>query len=292
MKSMTGFGSHLSGTDEFQIESTVRALNSRYLEVRFLMPVQFNPFESEMRSLVQNYFERGRVDLILKRKVGSKTLTHKSVVRSEVAKIWIESYKKLGEDLKLKAEPSLDMISRLPDVITMEENMEIDSSEKKILLEALKSALEACDKEREREGSGLQKIMLSLLEELEAQVMVFGKLREAANKEIRKNMQDKIEALGLKKLEQEPRYMQEVAMMVEKSDISEEISRLGEHVKAMKDLVGATKSQGKKLDFYTQELLREINTIGSKSQVAKLTQSVVEAKAIVERIREQAQNIE
>jgi uncharacterized protein (TIGR00255 family) len=298
MKSMTGFGTSLLGSnddgdsEDFQIESTVRALNSRYLEIRFQMPTQYNPFESQLKTIVQEYFERGRVDLIIKRKFGARTVTHKTIVKSEMARLWIESYKKLGSELKLLAEPSLEMISRLPEVITIEEKMDVGSKEKKILLDVVRKALESCDGEREREGESLKKEFLDLLKQLDAQVATFSKLRESANKEIRKNMHEKIERMGFKNLEKEPRFIQEVALMIEKSDISEEISRLGEHTKAIRALVNGTKSQGKKLDFYTQELLREINTIGSKSQVAKLTQSVVEAKACVERMREQAQNVE
>lgn len=293
MKSMTGFGIHLNGTEDLQIESTVRALNSRYLEVRFQMPSQYNQFESQLKILVQEYFERGRVDLTIKRKFGSEAVTHKTIVKPEVARLWIESYKRLGSELRLLADPSLEMVSRLPEVITIEEKMEVDSKEKKTLFESLEKALKACDGERLREGESLKKEFLNLLRELEIQVGVFAKLREEANKEIRKSMLEKIERMGFRDLSgKDPRFLQEVALIIEKSDITEEIHRLGEHIKAMKQLVGGTKSQGKKLDFYTQELLREINTIGSKSQVAKLTKAVVDAKAIVERMREQAQNVE
>ena len=88
------------------------------------------------------------------------------------------------------------------------------------------------------------------------------------------------------------RLMQEIVLQLEKSDINEELQRLQEHIKNYKKLLVSASSEGKKMDFYTQELLREVNTIGSKSQVAKLTQAVVEAKTMIERLREQVQNIE
>ncbi|MCB0371178.1 MAG: DUF1732 domain-containing protein, partial [Bdellovibrionales bacterium] len=95
-----------------------------------------------------------------------------------------------------------------------------------------------------------------------------------------------------KDLAEDPKMQQEIFFIAEKADISEEIQRLEEHLKNYKDLLLSKKSEGKKIDFYTQELLREINTIGSKSQSSKITQHVVEAKGLIEKLREQAQNIE
>jgi uncharacterized protein (TIGR00255 family) len=301
MKSMTGFGislfspseshSEKSGED-LHLEVIIRALNGRYLEMRFAMPAQYNAFETQMKSVVQEFFERGRIDITIKRKFGSRAVTHKTIVKTEMAKLWLESYKKLGAELGLSSEPNLEMISRLPEVIGIEEKMDVGSFEKKALLEVLKKALEACNGERDREGESLRVEFLKLLKELDQEVSTFERLRESANREIKKSMLEKIERMGFKDLQKEPRFAGEVALLIDKSDISEEITRLSEHIKNIRGLVMGAKSQGKKLDFYTQELLREINTIGSKSQVAKLTQSVVEAKAIVERMREQAQNVE
>ena len=127
----------------------------------------------------------------------------------------------------------------------------------------------------------------------------FKKVRErrqfgvnVANKELEKRLQGRWESMKFPGAIDPQRISQEIVIQVDKADISEEISRLKEHLRSMKALLTSSEGQGKKMDFYSQELLREVNTIGSKSQVARLTQAVVDAKAIIERVREQVQNVE
>ncbi len=127
---------------------------------------------------------------------------------------------------------------------------------------------------------------------MEKHIKVISGLREDANQLLQEKFEQKIRA-RLKGNEIDPaRLSQEIVIQLEKADINEELSRLSEHIKNYRQLVSSSQGEGKKLDFYTQELLREVNTIGSKSQVAKITQSVVEAKTVIERLREQVQNVQ
>lgn len=303
MKSMTGFGaSQFTFKDgiskdtglasEIEIEVTVKSLNGRFLEIRSHLPNQYVSLESDLRTLIQQYFSRGRIDLVVRRRHGSRNASHRAVVQTDLARLWIESYKKLGSELKLLAEPSLDMVARLPEVITFEENLDISGKEKKMVLVAVEKALTRCESERNREGAFLQKELLKIVDELSETASTIMALRKKANSDLKNTYQEKVQELGFSNIKDNPRFIQEIALLVEKHDIAEELTRLKEHLNVFKKLLSSNEVLGKKLDFYTQELLREINTIGSKSQVAKLTQAVVNAKGHVERLKEQVQNIE
>src|SRR5690606_20882053 len=127
---------------------------------------------------------------------------------------------------------------------------------------------------------------------LEKQVKVISQMRESANAQLQERYETKVKA-RMKGTEIDPaRLAQEIVIQLERADINEELSRLQEHIKNYRQLIQSKDAEGKKLDFYTQELLREVNTIGSKSQVAKITSAVVEAKTLIERLREQVQNVQ
>ena len=150
----------------------------------------------------------------------------------------------------------------------------------------------ACVKERKREGVSLKKDLLGLLGELKEKTDEMQSWQTQVRAILLERMKKRLEGVE-KDLGLDPqRVAQEAALLADKADIAEELSRLDEHIKQCRALVSGSESVGKKLDFYCQELLREVNTVGSKSQVSQLTQIVVDAKAIVERFREQVQNVE
>lgn len=292
MDSMTGYGSaQTDSEDGVHIEVAVKSLNGRFLEPRFQLPHQYNPFENELKTVLQKYFIRGRIEIFIRRKQTGAS-HFKTVVKAEIAKLWVEGYKKLGSELKLLAEPNLDMVVRLPDVISFEEKMEVSAREKKYLFETLEQACKGCQQERRREGDMIKTELLSLTKDIEKKLDGVYKLRKQGNDALKKSLLKRLADLGFSNAQNDPRFIQEAALLVEKYDITEEVVRLREHVEVFRGVIKEGGAQGKKLDFYTQELLREANTIGSKSQVIKLTELVVEAKAIVERLKEQVQNVE
>jgi uncharacterized protein (TIGR00255 family) len=291
MDSMTGYGSALTDDDGLHIEVTVKSLNGRFLEPRFQLPHQYSPFENELKNVLQKYLSRGRVEIFVRRKQnGGGNL--KTIVKADIARLWVEGYKKLGSELKLLADPNLDMVVRLPDVISFEEKMEVTSKEKKLLFDAFEEACKGCKQERRREGEMIKAELLSLTKEIEKKLDGVYKLRKQGNEALKKSLLKRLADLGFSNAQNDPRFIQEAALLVEKYDITEEVVRLREHIEVFRGVIKEGGAQGKKLDFYTQELLREANTIGSKSQVIKLTELVVEAKAIVERLKEQVQNVE
>jgi uncharacterized protein (TIGR00255 family) len=317
MKSMTGFGrvsnrvsrhsSHSSqqkiqsesqSQTESEIDVSVRAVNGRYLEIRFHLPREYAGLESDFKSQLSKIFSRGTIDVYVNRAVNrSSASEHASVeVNTALASEWLAAYKDLGATLKLKGDPTLDWLSRVPDVMTVRESIELSDSEAAEAKALVKNAAEACDQERIREGQALSNELERHCAALEDLAKKIEDLKVEAISELEQRYRDRL-ATGLQKFGvgaqiDEQRIAQEIVIQLDRADISEEIQRLTEHIKAYRQLLKHSEPQGKKLDFYAQELLREVNTIGSKSHIAKLTSLVVEAKTLVERIREQVQNCE
>ncbi|QDK37419.1 YicC/YloC family endoribonuclease [Bdellovibrio sp. NC01] len=292
MKSMTGYGNARVQSKDVTIEVSIRSVNGRFLEPRFHLPREFVAFEGDLKKVLSSTLLRGTVDVFISRRVknvGGKT---QMTVNDALAKKYLTAYKHLSKELGVPFQVHLEAMARLPDVIKLEETYELFAGEEKVLKKAFADACKNCDKERVREGKALRNDLTALLVSLEKQVKAITGLREEANAQLQDKFEQKIRA-RLKGNEIDPtRLSQEIVIQLEKADINEELSRLSEHIKNYRQLVSSQQAEGKKLDFYTQELLREVNTIGSKSQVAKITQAVVEAKTLIERLREQVQNVQ
>lgn len=292
MKSMTGYGIGKSQTTLSQIEVSVRSVNGRFLETRFHLPREFVGLENDLKKVIAEHFERGTLDVFVSRKIKPTEASSNIVVNKELAKKYYQAYTALAKELKVKTQFHVETIARLPDVIKIEDGGELPAAEKKSLMSALDKACKACENERKREGQSLKNDLESVLTSLESEVEAITLVREEANQNLMQRFEQKIKAKLAGMEVDQARISQEVVIQLEKSDINEEITRLKEHLKNYRNLISESGSKGKKLDFYTQELLREVNTIGSKSSVSKLTQIVVQAKTLIERLREQVQNAE
>lgn len=296
MKSMTGFGQAKLATSVSQIEVSLRSVNGRFLETRFHLPREFVGFEADLKKIISKYFERGTLDIFVSRRIKPSALHGQVVVNKELAKHYFDAYKVIAKELKIKSQFHVETIARLPEVMKVEDAASATAAEKKALVSALDKACQACDSERKREGKSLKKDLEDNLEKLEKEITQIQNVREEVNQGLLTKFEQKIKARlgsGTSGIEIDAgRLSQEVVIQLEKADINEELSRLKEHIKNYRELYSQATSQGKKLDFYTQELLREVNTIGSKSSVSKLTHIVVEAKTLIERLREQVQNVE
>lgn len=291
---MTGFGSANFRDAKVDIEVSLKAVNSRYLEVRFHMPREYAPIESELKKMIQAHLKRGTVDIYVRRRIKEAGQEIKISTNKKLAKAWLAAYVDLEKSLKLpkKSISALDVARQAGSVFSTEEKSTLSESEEKSFLNTVKKAVQKCDKERAREGVALKKDLTAQLKELSAFADKIFKMRNQVNKGLEKRLNERIEKLGLNEKIEPARLAQEIVIMVDKSDISEEFTRLKEHIRNFSNLMKIKTPQGKKLDFYCQELLREVNTIGSKTQVAQMTNAVVEAKSTVERIREQVQNLE
>jgi len=292
MKSMTGFGISSGVSSYLDLEVSVKAVNGRYFDIRFHLPREYFPFELEMKKEVAKGVRRGTLDVFIQRCVIEDAPQVKVAVHKFLAKKWAKAFDELGKAVGIKEKVSLDTLAAVPHVLEVEGVQQITQKEKQSVFSHLKKALQLLETERKREGEALKKDLLDHLEALNELAKKMEKERAGANKELIKKLENRLEQMNLAEKIDGNRLNQEVVLLVDRADISEEILRLKEHISAFSQAVCSAKCEGKKLDFYAQELLREANTIGSKSQVSRLTQLVVDAKVRIERIREQVQNVE
>lgn len=288
---MTGFATVRKKQKNVSLEIVIRAVNGRFLEPRFHIPREVMHLEGDLRTSLQKSFRRGTVDIFLHRKI-LFSRTGALSLDEGLFEDYLKVHKDLCRKMKVKSKATAEFFLRLPEVVKFENSSELSSAEEKQVLELFHACLDACNKEKEREGQALQQHILELIKSLEVHVREMSLYRAEANEEIAKRFDQKLKSRMEGRDFDSHRLSQEIAILIEKSDINEEIQRLTEHLKHLRGHVVAEVVEGKKLDFYIQELLREVNTIGSKSQVAKLTTSVIEAKSIIEKLREQVQNVE
>lgn len=293
---MTGYGVFRSQNNDLTIEVSIRAVNGRFLEARFHLPRVYFSFESDLKKKLSDICLRGTVDIYISRKLKSNATAGRIVVNTKLAQEYLKTFKKISSDLRITDNIRLDQILKQPDVIQFEEVETVHPQEINHLKKVFDLAIKKFDSERTREGIALKKDLQKNLKDLQKHVQKIAKLRDEANKILLERFESKIKSRMPKEVagqQMDPqRLSQEVVIQLEKADINEELTRLAEHLKNFDKLIDHPVVEGKKLDFYTQELLREVNTIGSKSQVAGITEAVVEAKTLIERVREQVQNIE
>lgn len=293
---MTGYGQADIKDKSVSLTVSFKTVNGRFLDLKTHIPREYAAFESELKKKISQTLLRGTVDIYILRKSIDETQKYELVVKDSMAKMWVQEYKKLAK--KFEKDSLVDTEVDLQDIvidqrlISFQEKQQVSAKEKKLLMQAVEKALKACEKERQREGLSLKKDISGKLKQLASLSVKMKKLREQANAGLRKKLENKWKNLDVPQEIDEARLAQEVIIQVDKSDISEELTRLAEHISHMQKLLGKTGLLGKKLDFYTQELLREVNTVGSKCSLASLTELVVDAKALVEQIREQVQNIQ
>ncbi|MCB0378980.1 MAG: YicC family protein [Bdellovibrionales bacterium] len=290
MKSMTGFGrANFQGKD-LSLEVSVKTVNGRFLDVKLYAPKLYAPLEMEIRKMISNTLLRGSVEISISRKAYGDT---QSVHFNEsLAKNWLKGFNKVAKNMGLQAATDSQVLLSIPDLFKLDDASQISKKEKEVLWKVVEEAVQSCQKVRKKEGAGLKKDLHSYITDLKKRTSEIRKMREGLLGDLEEKYRQKLEKLGMPPEVEPQRLAQEVVFLIDKSDISEEIQRLDAHLDAVSSLLEQDGTLGKKLDFYAQEFLREVNTMGSKSPSAALTQIVVEAKGSVEKFREQVQNVE
>lgn len=289
---MTGFGRASLSSDGVTIEVSIKSVNGRYLEIRPHLPKKYYAFENEIIKAIKSEFQRGTCDIYIQRATSEDVEDIDFKFKTGTAKKWLAQFRKTLKELKIPDNITAQDLLHIPDFIQTQEQTQPAPKEKAALLKAVKQSLEKCVEEREREGDFLRKTCVDHINSLTATVKELQALRKTYIEGAQPKIEERLKKLLAGVDTDENRIVQEVAHLVDRTDIEEEIHRLQEHVGHVLKLLGAKDTGGKKLDFYAQELIREINTIGSKSQSAKITETVVKAKNTIEQLREQIQNIE
>jgi uncharacterized protein (TIGR00255 family) len=289
--SMTGFGSSARETDAFRATAMARSLNHRYLEINVNMPRDLTELESEIRALTQARVRRGRVDVTLRTELIDAPGRYR-VCRSSIAE-YMQAMRAISEEHGLDQTTRAVDLLLLPGVVEPRIDASTASSETRAeLLALVREALDALQSMRQAEGTRLKSDFEKHLDAIECSVAALESMSEESKAARRAQLSDKAAALREELGLDEPRLFQEIARLVERSDVNEEIVRLKSHLMQAREALGANASAGRRLDFLAQEMMREVNTIGNKALAAGMIHAVVEIKGQIERMREQAQNVE
>jgi uncharacterized protein (TIGR00255 family) len=303
IQSMTGFASARfeSGGEAFKIE--VKTLNHRFLDLKIRMPRDLAPLEQGVRTLIEAGIKRGSVDLWIERQGASKPETDAPWNESRIQRAY-ELLSGLREKFKIREELSVRDLLSFPEVLSKSQVPgEGDSGSLRVEADlglALKDTLDSLIGMKQSEGLRLKNALLLILRDLELSRERLLHQREVirgrARDKVRKRIELCFEAYptGEEKLRSliETRIAQEISHALEKLDIEEELTRFHGHVSAIRDLLEAGGQVGKRLDFLFQELNREINTLGNKSQDLEISKEVIDLKMKVEQMREQSLNLE
>ncbi len=291
MHSMTGYGRMSVERDGRQLTVELKSVNHRFLDLSFRMPRSFNFLEDSARKLIGEYLSRGHVDLF-----ATYRNTREDSRRVEVDQALLAAYMTALDDIAettgLEDDRTLSLATRLPDVLTVAEADEDQDALRALMREALTGALEQMQAMREKEGEALKSDISSRIDTLEKMTEEIEARYPETVAEYQQKLKARVEELLGGAAMDEQRLMQEVAVMADRSAIAEETVRLHSHFAQVRGFMEASEPVGRKLDFIVQELNREVNTISSKSQDVPITRLVVEAKAEIEKIREQVQNVE
>ncbi len=292
ISSMTGYGRvevH-DGTFHFTIE--IRSLNNRYLDVQVKTPRSLAAMEPRIKKNVQERFNRGRFDIMITRN-GEQEKSGRLVVNESLVSQYIGILRDLKSRYGLNGDVEVATLAALPDVFTITETKEDPEVLWQVLSDGLKRALDDLGTMREDEGAVLSRDILARLQTVEHLLEKIRSKAPALAEIARKRMTDALSRL-LNELPDPARVSQEIAILAERTDVTEELIRLGSHLAQFRTLLKEPSPEGvgRKLDFLIQEMGREVNTIASKSMDAEISLDVVHGKAELEKIREQVQNIE
>lgn len=298
VRSMTGFGRGEAVGDAGRLVVEVKAVNHRFAEVVVRMPRTLGVLEELIRKTVQGQVSRGRVDVFVTWEEGGRRAPVVKVDK-DLALAYYNALKEIADVTGSKIELTSDSLTRWSDVLTVEQ-AEIDpESQWPVLEQALADALSGLVAMREREGAALAADLRARMDRIEGLVQAIAERAPLVVEEYRERLQRRLEELLAPGTVDPARLAQEVAIFADRSDITEELKRLGSHLDQFRSVLAesgpegeAPQAVGRKLDFLIQEMGREINTIGSKAQDLTITAAVVEVKTELEKVREQAQNIE
>ena len=293
LNSMTGYGRAEKQNVQFACKVEIRSVNNRFIEVNTRLPKFLSALELPLKKLVKSKCGRGSFDLFLTLEkedtAGGSDL--EITPNLSLATQYFEAFKKIKDELGLAGDMPIEALLGVKDIVKAVP-LTLDTSQEEMILETVEEAVSALIKMRQEEGSNLQKDLTGRLQDIHQLVQKIQERQPVVLEEYRNRLNEKIKTLTEGIELDETRLAQETAVMADRCDISEEITRLGSHFEQFNSMFGNSGPIGRKMEFVTQEINRETNTIGSKSVDYQVSQSVIEIKSLLEKIREQILNIE
>ena len=293
IRSMTGYGRAEAMGARTILTVECRSVNHRHLDVSLKLPRVLASFESDARRLVQAAVPRGRVDVSAAVTTAEGTVLNPMSVNVAQAREYADAARKLADALDLSDGPSLGWVMGQPGVLTREEQTPLSAEEAWPLLEkALAGALALLVERRETEGAALARELAGLQATLADHVDTVARRAPAAVERRAARLRERMQAMLGDAPVDAARLAAEVAVWADRTDVSEELARLRAHLAQLGTLLAGHEPVGRTLDFLIQEINREVNPIGSKADDLEISQTVIAAKATLEKMREQVQNIE
>jgi uncharacterized protein (TIGR00255 family) len=288
--SMTGFGRGRAESSQFSVTAEIKSVNHRFCEFHIRMPRQLLKIEDKIKKKLAETIQRGRVEVYITIG-GSGAITRKVMVDWDLLDEYYQYIEKIKERYKLTADVPLKAILERDEIIMIEEVESENEELEKLVLAAVEEAALDLNKMRQSEGEALEKDVYKYLNQLSDRIQAVENLAPTVVEHYRKRLQKRMEDLRAGEID-EARILTETAIFADKADISEEIARLKSHILQFERTVKLHEPVGRKLDFLVQEMNREVNTIGSKANDSHIANEVVEMKSLLEKMKEQLQNIE
>ena len=291
IKSMTGYGKSTLEINSRKYQVEIKSLNHRYLDISIRMPKQLSYLEEIIKSQISNKISRGKIDVFISwenNSIEGRTIK----INTALAKAYIEELRKLAEEENLSDNIEVNDIARYPDVLIVQENQE-DETIKNEIIEVVNKAVNNLVEMKQNEGIKIAEDLQKRLDYIQEEVNKVKEFSTGLINEYIVKLEERIKELLPNNQEiDKNRLMQEIVIYADKCSIEEEVTRLNSHIGQFKEFLKSDETVGKKLDFIIQEMNRETNTIGSKSNNLNITNGVIDMKTEIENLREQVQNIE
>ena len=289
---MTGFSRYENQNEDLTCKVEIRSVNNRFIDINTRLPKSLAPLELPLKKMVKSKCARGSFDIsIAIEKNGDSEANLEVAPNLPLATEYLNAFKNIQEGLGLKGEIDINTILSQRDVVKPELKKVEDSSEE-IVLQTVDKTLTDLVKMREDEGKNLEKDILNQISSIEALGKSISTKQSITIQQFQDKLKEKIQTLTTG-IEIDPaRIAQESALLADRCDVTEELVRLESHLDQFNKLVASHEPQGRKLEFLTQEINREVNTMGSKTIDLEVSKAVIEMKSYLEKIREQLANIE
>jgi uncharacterized protein (TIGR00255 family) len=293
MKSMTGYGRGDSSQDGFKITVELSSVNRKQSEISVNLPREMEMLEAQIRDVINRHISRGRLTVRVSLHAGAGNLAARMHLNVPLAKAYARELNRLAQQLKLRDPVTLDQLARAPGVLQTDEQIAEEEDFWPGVEKALRTALAAMVRMREREGAHLEQDLLKRIRVMRKAAAKVEQQAPEVAKRYREQLVERIRSAGLEAPgADDERLLKEVVYFADRSDITEELTRLQSHFQQFDDCLKSKEPVGRMLDFLAQEMNREVNTIGSKANDKLVSREVVTLKAELEKFREQAQNVE
>lgn len=292
MKSMTGFGRAEVERDGRKVTVEIRSLNHRYLEYQFRLPFGMIYLEERLKSITKKYCNRGRLEIHVAY-AEDETIDQREIIFDrQLAISFLKILHNFQREQNIPGEVTIQDLFQRKEFWKVEERQKDEELTSSIIIEAYEQALIKLIEMRRKEGRQLFQDLEKRLTELQERLEELSRHTAEVEKHYRKRLQTRLAEWLEEEIISEERLAAEVALLVEKADISEELTRLDSHCMQFLQIMQQEEAIGRKLDFLIQEMNREVNTIGSKANHQKIASLVVDCKSVLEKMKEQVQNVE